>query len=240
MKKFVLVIAVGLFGLSNGSIAQAIGGGGGAVATPDFNFLSGLIEIDQKKVDSEMEGTFYIDDDWREGNVLLTNELLIEDYPLKYDMKYNMLEFKFGDEIKVCPDKRVAKFNWRDSDAKLRYFVNCKNFEVNGNSRIRGFFEVVYNEEGAAKLFAKTNFKIQEPTYNVALDVGDRNSKIIKNDVYYLVVDGIAYLFTKNKNDNLNLFNNKSDDIKKFMKSEKLKFSKREDLIETVQYYNSL
>ncbi|MEP5612972.1 MAG: hypothetical protein ABJP45_12025 [Cyclobacteriaceae bacterium] len=226
---------------SNGLQAQAIGGGGGGGAPAGgFNFLGGLATIQQKNSKSEMEGTFYLDDEWREGDVLLTNELLIEDYPLKFDLQYNMLEFKFGDDIKVCPAHRIAKFSWRGADTQLRQFVNCKDFEFNDDVRLTGFFEVLYDQEGSAKLLAKTNYDIAEPTYNVALDVGEKNSRIVKSDEYYLVVEKVAVPFTKSKAGNLALFQENEGNLKKYLKSNKLKFSKKEDLIQIVKYYDSL
>lgn len=224
--------------------AQAIGSGGGVSGGSGLSFDASSLgaSIQEKEASAPKTiGTIYMDDNWNMGEIHLLNKQVVKGFPLKYDIKNNTVEVKVYSKIKVCPIGIITKFNWKGKDQfKTKEFVNCKGYEFKDGTPLIGFFETIYNPEQRHKLFAKTNLRVIKPDYNIALDIGDRDSKIVKKNQYYLIDDNTVFLIEKNKRKSLILFQEKAPLIKRFMKKNKLKFNEENDLIKVIEYYNSL
>lgn len=201
---------------------------------------SGLFLMN-KKVASKTVGTTYLDDNWNQGHIQLVGGQVVENFPLKYDIKNNVIEVKSDSEIKVCPSNIVSNFYWRNKEtSKIVQFVNCQDYKIRSGGPLVGFFEVVSDPNQLHKLFVKTNLVTIKPDYNVALSVGDRDTKIVKKEQYYLSNNDTVQLITKNKKKSLALFSVNEPLVTLFIKKNKLKFTKKEDLIRILAYYNTL
>ena len=238
MKLLLSLLGCFLSVFSFGQAVGSAGGFGGPSAIADFGALNAM-NIKEKRVESSIIGTFYLEDDWGNGEVLLSNNLLVKDYPFKYDLKLNIMEFDIDGEIRVCPYHRIASFSIEEGSAN-RKFVNCKDYQDSEDAALIGFFEILLEEEGKLGLFSKREYSITEPTYNIQLDVGEKNSKINKKDVFFLLDGKTVKKVSKSKSESLALFGSNSEQIKKYMKKNKLKFSRKEDLVKIVAHANTL
>jgi len=149
------------------------------------------------------------------------------------------MEIKTKRTIKVCPAKRIIAFELKSTESEqIRKFVNCNRFK--SDTKLEGFYEVLVDSDDGLSLFVKTDATIKESNYNPALDVGEETSKIVKRQTYYIVDGNYANVVKKNKKAFLKLFNGKSSIINLLLKEEKLKIGEAQDLIQIVDYYNSL
>lgn len=198
-----------------------------------------ILHVTEKPLSpSETKGTVYLHEEWQNGSVYLNNVQLIEDYPLKYDLERNQMEIKLDRAIKVLPLEKIEKFIWENlGTGKEHVFINADKY-VEENVPAFGIFEVII--DGNMKLLAKPELDLIKPSYNVQLDVGDKDRKYVKSAAYYLAKNERLFRVENKNKHNFNLFGEHSNDIKKFVADHKLKFKREEDLTKIVEYYNSL
>ena len=151
----------------------------------------------------------------------------------------NLMEIKTKRTIKVCPAERIIAFELKSTDnEEIRKFVNCNRFKA--DTKLEGFYEVLVDSDEGLSLFVKTEATVKEANYNPALDVGEATSKIVKRPNYYIANGSYANVVKKNKKAFLKIFDGKSSIINLLLKEEKLKIGDEQDLIQIVDYYNSL
>ena len=73
--------------------------------------------------------------------------------------------------------------------------------------------------------------------YNVALDVGSKDSEIVKKEVYYFS-EANKLIEIKRKKDLLGYFKDRSNNMESFISKNKLSVSKERDLITIFKHIN--
>jgi len=185
-----------------------------------------------------LKGNFYLHDEWQYGYFIMTDGYTSDEYQLKYDLENHNLEIMVKNKTKVLDLGRLDSFKWFDiENNRTSIFSNCDNFKIDEIPLI-GVFEILYM--GKVSLLSKTEFKIKKATYNIALDIGDRSDKVLKQKEYYYSSDNNVYELGTSKSDIMEVFIDKSEEIKRFIGEEKLKLKKENDLIKAFAFYNSL
>jgi len=184
-------------------------------------------------------GDTYLDTHWRIGTILLYDkDKMIERMRLRYDIQSNEIDVKSASGVKVIPGSRVKSFVWVDSvDRQPDYFVNAKDFKMDGTP-LSGFFQVL--SDGTLPLLMKTNLEVKKADYNVSLDVGSKDDKILKKTDFFCLKDGAAIELPSSKKKLLPLFQDKAYMVEDYMKANALSASKQADLIRIFDYYNAL
>lgn len=175
---------------------------------------------------------------WHEGRIVL-----LESDTLKGTMKYNLendiLQY-------VNPDKTVDTYTAR----KVLYFeifdatVNTYRefyalpYSIGGGYKAPLFFEVL--EEGRLTLLARERVEVRTTSGNPYFYYSTFAREVLVYKFYYLDNRGDIIEYSGNKNDLLRLMGRQSDDVNKFMRANKLKTDRREDLVKITRYYNSL
>lgn len=129
-------------------------------------------------------GDPYVDKHWAVTSVQLIGESkLIEGYLTRFDISSNELEFKLEKGVKVLPGKQIDNIVWIDSISSVpRYLVNGKDFKMN-DAAVDGFLEVLV--DGAVPLYRKYYVEILKPNFSPALNVGSKDTKVLRK--YWLV-----------------------------------------------------
>jgi len=129
-------------------------------------------------------GDPYVDKHWAVTSVQLIGESkLIEGYLTRFDISSNELEFKFEKGVKVLPGKQIDNIVWIDSISSVpRYLINGKDFKMN-DAAVDGFLEVLV--DGAVPLYRKYYVEILKPNFSPALNVGSKDTKVLRK--YWLV-----------------------------------------------------
>lgn len=184
-------------------------------------------------------GDTYLSTKWRRSVILLYDKnKLIEGFPARYDIYADELDVKGARGIKVLEGRRIKSFVWMDSSrAEPYYFVNAKEFKVNGVPLI-GFYEVLV--DGNTPLFKKMNITVKKADYNVTLSIGSRDDKILKSPTYYLADGNSAYVIPGSKKKFLQMLKSKADEVESYMDFNGLSIKKEEELVLICKYYNSL
>ena len=194
-------------------------------------------------------GSTFLRDDWTTGTLYVTLNRKVENQPFKYDIENNLFLVKEREDRKYVKDDTltfvngviVLAFEVQDPAKGTRRYLNSNNsgFKRNGAPAL-GFLEVLV--DGDMNLYMKTETTTLKANYNVALNVGEKEDRVVKQNMYYLRKKEQDELFqiSKNKKDNLTFLNHKQAEVNSYIKQHNLKFNREEDLIQLVQYYNSL
>ena len=199
--------------------------------------LQGQILMGRKVPPGGVKGSYYLDEDWNTGTVFLSGNRTYTDLRLKYNLHDDELEVFFENEIKVLPTHLVDSFEWVDTDKQSTVsFVNASKYAFE-DTKLVGFLEV--EQGGALKLVTRHKMKVRGPTYVEGLSIGDRDSKLYTIERSYLVKDNRLLALQKNHRYNLQFFKDRKE-VTEFVKRNKLKLNKKEDIAKTVSFYNNL
>ena len=184
-------------------------------------------------------GDTYLDTNWRMGTILLyEKEKMIERIPIRYDIQSNEIDVKSASGIKAIPGGKIKSFVWVDSIGRTPdYYINAKDFKVDG-TKLMGFFHVL--SDGTLPLMMHTTLAVKKADYNVSLDVGSKDDKILKKEAFYCLKDGNVLSLPTTKKKLLPIFEDKAYQVEDFIKQNGLGVSKKSDLVQIFNYYNSL
>lgn len=182
-------------------------------------------------------GSLYLNDYWNIGSIKLKSNTILSNYSLKYDLGNNNLEIKDGDSIKICTLRLLDSFYWREvgqPDSVL--YVNADRFSLTDYERVIGVLRVI--SFGKINLYSRSHIEILSPTYNAALNVGDRNKKAVKRRNFYLSrYNNLVEI--ESKKQLLSYFSDEAIQIENYMRKNKLKIKNEEDLKQIIDFYNS-
>lgn len=186
----------------------------------------------------EVVGDPYWDFHWGSSALELYNrKQLIENYLTRYDIRQHEFEFKFDNDIKVLRGDLVKTVIWKDSlTQQPRYLVNAKDYRED-NVQLLGFFEVLVDSTNS--LFKKVYLEILKPDFSPALNVGSKNTRIIKKENYYYNINREVYKIKSAKSFDI-LFQDKKVPMNNFIKKERIKFNRESDLVKVFNYFLSL
>jgi len=192
--------------------------------------------MDIKQKPPETKGSFYFNKNWYNGTIKLFSGEEIRNYPLKYDMKYNQINIKAKNDIKIISIGAVKEIDWTDDKGIEQKLINCAVYTKN-NSNVLGFFQIL--SEGKILLLKKTNLKLLNANYNGTVVAGNKDNKYIKEYKYFVYKNNKIIKIRKRRKNILKTFNNQANKIEKFVKQNNLSYKKEYDLIKIFNFYNS-
>lgn len=216
----------------NQMAGRTVSGGAGGVRPS-----SGLFTIPIPK--EELKGDFYMTKEFMGTDFVLKDGKTMEKVPAKYNIQSNIFAIETDEgDFRSIPGVVVEKFAFNDGVMGKRVFVNINKYPRNPLEYI-GFYELLYDSD-QVKLFSKTETEILKPSYNIALDIGERAPKVTYRTKFYLYDKEEIKTLKNFSNKNLQLFGSKKSDMKQFIKEEKISFKDRADLVKAIDYYSSI
>lgn len=196
----------------------------------------------------ELRGDYYLDSTWHKGKlqfyqhtVVVSGKIIkldtLSDVPLRFDLKNNEVEIKSNQGIKSVLGERVQSFTLEENLLTRATFINVREFKGKA-SELKGFFEVL--SDGDLKLLAYTRLWIKTPTYVPALDVGSKDTQIMKERHYYFAKETEVNKLAAGKSGLLKLMQDKKEQMNAFLNSHDLELKNPHDLALVFKHYNSL
>lgn len=183
------------------------------------------------------KGSEYADSVWRYTDIFLKDSTYANEILARYNPYSKKLEIVAGNQVKLLTYLRIDKFSYMNDIGTTDYYENCMNYSQPSNtSAISGFFKVIVDDN--TKLLVHHNIKTVRANYNSALDAGNNYDEIVVNENYYVYKNNTLYLVKFKKKSILKIFNDKSIEIENYVKSNKLRYKKPEDVKKIVTYYN--
>lgn len=182
-------------------------------------------------------GDVYFDKKWNAGSIMLyETETLIEGYPMKYDVKSEVLEIKSKAGVKILDTRKIKSLVWKDSLTNIpHYFINGAEFKLEGVP-VKGLLEVLV--DGKTPLIKRDQIFVKEPTYNVAMGSGSRDTKIYHKVSYYYISNS-ELIKVKGKKEIIKISSNPVA-TEEYFKSNKINLGKEAGLIKAFEYLNTL
>jgi hypothetical protein len=152
-------------------------------------------------------GDPYLNQEWRSANLLLyKQDKVIINVPVRLDVYNFGLEVKTNEGIRFIDGAMVKNFECRDlPERESKLYINTKEYS-SMQPHLSGFFEIL--SEGKQQLLKLTVVRIKKPDYNVALNVGSRDTKIYKVTNYYLANESGLYKLPVSRNKTVKMLTN--------------------------------
>jgi hypothetical protein len=182
---------------------------------------------------SDIKGTPYLHSEFQEGELLTLDSVLYKGIFFRYDIYGDAIEFKSnGNELVIGNTTNINYIQIQDDVFhRINYF--------NKNKLKGGYFKLLV--DGSCNLYAKYSvdfYNKKEPAaYSRAEPArfGD-----IKCNYYINFKTDSKPILIKNKKQLLTLLARKETEMASFFKQYKIKVSKEDDLVQLIEFYNSL
>jgi hypothetical protein len=180
-----------------------------------------------------------INDNWYRGSVILAEgDTLIGD--LHYDLQNNLVQVNARNSIKAYSARQVWSFSFYDPDLMTDRQFYSLPYTVESNYKAPVLFELL--SEGEVSLLSRERLVTENvPQYGYG---GFGNYSYlrtrIRRDYFLGFASGNIKSYSGAKKDLLYLLKDKSGEVKKFANAHRLRYDDKRDLIQIINYYNSI
>ena len=195
-------------------------------------FIEGGFVVKGNLKYSEIDGTPYLNDEFKKGTITTSSGTIIDNLLLRYNCYNDQIEYLKADSIlEITPKSLVTRAEF---DNRTFSYVKYRS----GGKYEEGFCEVLV--KGKASLFCRYHIGFLPPS--TGLPYGDSNKARFKLPVRYFYVsneDNDVDL-VKSKQDLIHILNDRKTELGTYISLNKLSLSKGDDLTRIIVYYNSL
>ncbi len=197
----------------------------------------------------QSQAQIFPSEQWHEGQATLKDNRVVKGQ-LRYDLERDAIQIRVGDRIETYSSQLVFKFSLIQSgDDFVRRFFTLPYANQPGYKSIPRFFEVIV--EGKMTLLAR-EYIAQVTTGNRAtsynryrgysVSQGNRTAtrSILTYKMFFLDHEGNLVEHSGRKKDIYIVLRENSGEVKKYIKSHRLKVDKLEDVAKLVAHYNTL
>jgi hypothetical protein len=183
-------------------------------------------------------GQDYLDDNFRKSSFLLYDKSELEGYLSKYSIGRNEFEVQTNVGIRILKGALVNTFVAIDSNSQTSHvYGNARNFkDVQGEAGI-GFFEIL--SESNILLLKKTEAIFKKSDYNATLNIGSRDHKYIKKEIFYFGKNNV-YTPIPGKKKLASIFEDKVSDMQRFIDVNRIKVDNESHLKILFEHYRTL
>ncbi|MAZ73565.1 MAG: hypothetical protein CMC70_10515 [Flavobacteriaceae bacterium] len=210
-------------------------------------FTSNLFQVDEhikrqsKDIDfldtDSYTGTPYNHPSYLNGNVYQNNELLATNVALRYNAVADEMEIK---ESLTSPDEE-AKVLTKSPEIFVKIMNDIYIFApYKGGVEGGGYFQVLH--EGTTVDLYKKLKKDFKPERKATSSITTDTPAMFSDDItYYLATkDGKFYEMPRSRNKKLKVFGKKKDEVKDFVKDNRLDLNDEKDLLRVVKFYDGI
>jgi hypothetical protein len=188
-------------------------------------------------------GDYYFDKEWQQGLVVIYPTAdkkgldSISEMPMRLDLYNHELEFKTPLGIKAISFEMVKQVEFKDkSGVLLSAFTNEK--EVINKRDSKTLFQLLSN--GKLKLLLEHKVWVKAPTYNPALDMGSRDTEILKVKTWYYQHGSEIEKFKPTRGSLLKIMKVKSAQMKAFLNTYPVDADNPASVKAAFDHFNSL
>lgn len=174
---------------------------------------------------------------WHEGKVILLTGETIKG-AIKYNLDNDLILVNTNNTIQTFSSRKISNFEIFDEGFNAYRLFYALPYQVRPNYEAPLLFEVLH--EGPLSLLCR-EFIVQEsiPQFGYYSRYNMRRSRLTF-DFFFLKENGGIDKYIPNKKELLHVMRNKSSEIKSFVKKNKLRYDRREDLAKITAYYNEI
>ncbi len=198
----------------------------------------------------KVQGDVYLDIEWQKADVWFYPEVVarydpkasdkVSSLPIRIDLGNQYVEFKLPEGVKAIEGASIKRIEIQNGGS-VRTLENLKQYGVK-NTDMEGFAEII--SDGKIKVVKHIKLWLKQPTYNVALNVGERDAKLVKSKEYYVVNQRNNSItlekFKPSKGWLKKTTKSKAKKVEAYMRDQQLDPKKDADLSNILAYYNGL
>ncbi|WP_025740979.1 hypothetical protein [Aquimarina pacifica] len=196
-----------------------------------------LVSTEKITMYDEYEGSIYMKSRYKESSVIDEKSGTF-DAKLKYNVYSDALEFTTPSNELFAITQSPTIHARIDGD----YFYYC-NFKNQRGMNKDGYYILVELND-RYRIYKKLTTDIIDPVAQTSMvkksTDGEDVGKVKIATTYYLEESGVIMELPMNKKEMLAAFNDKENELEQYLKKEKLRLRKEEDLIRLVARYNAL
>lgn len=198
----------------------------------------------------KLMGNIYLDSIFRSSAVVFFKEIVkrydpsasdsIAGYKLRINLLEKLVEFKMNGGIKGIDNMAIKKIQTFDPAGNiLKTYINGKMLGIDliGEDH---FYDLVF--DGLfVKVVSLSVLKKKEPTYHVALSIGDKNAYYYLKTTYYAKIEnGNWKEIQNNKNAWLDLTGSRAKWMSSYLQQNQLNLKLTSDLRQFFQYFDKI
>ncbi len=173
---------------------------------------------------------------WHEGKIVLVEGDTLKGM-VKYDLQQDLIQYNLNDtRTEAFSARKVLFFEIFDTSVRRYRQFFALPYTTANSYRAPVFFELL--EEGKLTLLSRE--AIEYRTYSSSFYVSSYSRQVLVYKYFFLDENGNITEFTGNKSDLLSLMGKKSDDVEKYIRTNRLRYDDKYDFARIVAYYNSI
>jgi hypothetical protein len=198
----------------------------------------------------KLMGNIYLDSIFRSSSVVFFKEIVkrydpnasdsIAGYKLRINLLEKLVEFKMNGGIKGVDNKAIKKIQTFDPAGNtLKTYINGQSLGIDSVGEDH-FYDLVY--DGIfLKVVSLSVLKKKEPTYHVALSIGDKNAYYYLKTTYYAKIEHGNWIeIQNNKNAWLDLTGSRAKVMSSYLQQNQLNLKLTSDLRQFFQYFDKI
>ena len=198
----------------------------------------------------KLMGNIYLDSIFRSSAVVFFKEIVkrydpsasdsIAGYKLRINLLEKLVEFKMNGGIKGIDNMAIKKIQTFDPAGNiLKTYINGKMLGIDSIGEDH-FYDLVF--DGLfVKVVSLSVLKKKEPTYHVALSIGDKNAYYYLKTIYYAKIEnGNWKEIQNNKNAWLDLTGSRAKVMSSYLQQNQLNLKLTSDLRQFFQYFDKI
>lgn len=198
----------------------------------------------------KLMGNIYLDSIFRSSAVVFFKEIVkrydpnasdsIAGYKLRINLLEKLVEFKMKGGIKGVDNMAIKKIQTLDPAGNiLKTYINGKVLDIDSVGE-EDFYELIFDGP-TLKVVSLALLKKKEPTYHVALSIGDKNAYYYLKTIYYTKIEhGNWEEIQNNKNAWLDLTGSKEKRMESYLQQNQLNLKLTSDLRQFFQYFDKI
>lgn len=198
--------------------------------------IDGVSTIHYSQSKAFINGSPYLNEEFIEGTMTIVDGTVIPGLGYRYDIYGDKMQFLLnGDTASIT--KPLSLRSIQLGEKKFVYDV----YQVSDDVVAAGYFEVI--EEGdVLSILLRREIELEQDAYvtNYGGGGGTKEFMMKQMNSYYLKQDRKAAQKVHKKKDFLNTITHFHNEVKQYMKENRISVRKEEDLQSVVNYYNSL
>jgi len=183
---------------------------------------------------ADTEGSQFLEEFWSPGTLILKNDTLVQGIDYRYNIYARQMQLRtLKDTLMISHPEKVKVLNFNNRTFIYGPFVKE---ELSAND----YFEVLAQGNCNLLLRREVTFVPKNPPVT-PYSVGYENNRFILHQELYLQRTGSPAFFTKaTKKSILAYLNDHQEELKSYIKKEKIRFNDNNSLVKLIKYYNSL
>ncbi|QHT67064.1 hypothetical protein GXP67_10595 [Rhodocytophaga rosea] len=177
-------------------------------------------------------------DIWYKGTLVLAEGDTL-DGDIHYELQSDLVQINTDNTIKTYSARQIWSFQVYDPDMMTDRRFFALPYAVESSYKVPMLFELL--TEGNVSLLAREKLVTENiPQYSYWSSSRYYTRTRLSNDFFFGFENGRIRRYDGSKRDFFYLIKEKSGDVKKFVSENRLRYSDKYDLIQIINYYNSI